>query len=134
MLEIVSLRTFNEMKEKLKSEDVTLKVMSNSMEPLIKVDDEVTVRQLDKALKKFDIIVYWNGKILVGHYVWHINKHFSRENSLIITTRCLSSKWEDLPIQEEQILGVIVSHKISFWWRMRLTFRHSFSEPLRIFF
>ena len=49
-------------------------VVTDSMEPLIRVGDKIIVTVGDKDLKRFDIIVFWKNDRLTCHYVWAMNR------------------------------------------------------------
>ena len=105
-------------------------IMSGSMEPLLLVGDQIEIFPCQfSELKKFDIIVFGAGKILVCHYVWHINRKSWGKKSTSLVTRSLKGRGEDFPITENEIVGIVkklkipLSTKISLivrsWWANR---------------
>jgi len=52
------------------------KVITNSMEPVIKVGDEIVVDVGNPNIKRFDIIVFYFDEKLICHFLWRktINK------------------------------------------------------------
>lgn len=89
-----------------------LKVASNSMSPVIKVNDLITVAPTGNinTLKRFDIIVYAKNDTLVCHYFWSAN---SIQQETTLCTRSLKEPYQnELPFTADKILGVVTSHKI----------------------
>lgn len=110
-----SAKTVLELKGSLK-----LKVASDSMSPVIRVNDLVTVEPLKELskLKRFDIIVYAKGEALICHYFWIAN---SLQKEATICTRSLKEPYQnELPIPIENILGVVSSHHIGFFRKSSL--------------
>ena len=106
-------------KEKL----VALKVVSGSMEPVIMTDTLIQVAPITSIdeLRTFDILLFWNGKLLICHYLWHINSLPGPDGLPIVITRPLANiKGEDLPVPVQHILGRIVSHKIPFLKKLKI--------------
>ncbi len=99
---------------------LSIKIISGSMEPVIKVNDQVTVNSISEPLKPFDIIVYKNDRELICHYVKHINRHVTQGDNNLVQTRGLNAKTDDTPVHFDDILGVVVSHKISAWRKLLL--------------
>lgn len=102
-----SAKTILELKGSLK-----LKVISDSMSPVIKVDDLIVVEPLKNLneLKRFDIIVYAKDQALTCHYFWVMN---SLAKEATICTRSLKEPYQnELPVSAENILGVVKSHHI----------------------
>jgi hypothetical protein len=101
---------------------VSFNVVSGSMEPLIMTGSQIDVAPvvaLDE-LRVFDILLFWNGRLLICHYLWHINAIPNADGSRTVVTRPLAFNGEDLPVPEDHILGKIVSHKISFWRKLKI--------------
>lgn len=94
------------------------KVVSDSMNPIIKVGDIIQVDVGVKNLKRFDIIVFHDGSKLICHYLWNMNKIVE---PLLLQTRNMR-KEKDFPITWEQYLGKVTSHQISFFQKLRLLF------------
>ena len=106
-----------------KEKRVGFTVVSGSMEPVIMTGQQIEVAPIDSLddLRTFDILLFWNGKLLICHYLWHINSlPGSRRLKLVITRPLASLKGEDLPVPVEHILGRIVSHKIPFWRKLKI--------------
>lgn len=102
-----SLRTVLELKGSLK-----LKVASDSMSPVIKVNELIVLEPLKNLgnLKRFDIIVYAKNDSLICHYFWTPNS-FQKET---ICTRSLKEPYyNELPVPVGSILGVVTSHRVN---------------------
>jgi hypothetical protein len=131
----VTLAEAMTVRESIRSEKhVGFTVVSGSMEPVIMTGSLIEVEPVESIdeLRTFDIILFWNGKRLICHYLWHLNQLPGADGSRIIITRPLTPKdGEDLPVAVEHVLGRIASHKIPFWRRVRIIFRKRFKEARR---
>ena len=117
----VDLATFTELKKEL-AQGLPLKVqiISGSMEPVIMTGDEVRVTVVQfESLKRFDPIIFWNGKMLVCHYVWHFNHIRSPSGERIVLTRAMKGKYPDFPTPESQILGIAQDVRIPWYLQWR---------------
>lgn len=92
------------------------KIISDSMVPVIGINEDVVIDVGQKKLKRFDIIVIWVDGKLVCHYLWRINKIVK---PLLLQTRNMRGEM-DYPVKEEDYLGKVVSHKISFWQKLKI--------------
>lgn len=93
-------------------------VISDSMFPVISVGEKVLVETGNLNLKRFDIVViYVDGK-LICHYLWKINKIV---NPVLIQTRNMRKEM-DFPIELNDYLGKVISHRLSLWQKMKLIF------------
>lgn len=89
-----------------------VKVATSSMEPFIKKGSHVLVRSIDLNLISVkDILIYYINGILRCHYVYEISYH-ERDNQPIFHLKGIANLWNDRPIDEGAILGVVVSHKL----------------------
>ncbi len=105
--------------EKLKSHTVLKsRVISESMEPVIKIGDEVVVDVGNLNLEPFDIVVIYLNQKLVCHYLWRKNQFVK---PILYQTRSMLKKM-DMPVTEDLILGKVISHKIGFWRKLRLLY------------
>lgn len=105
-------------------EGVKLRVVTGSMAPVINPNDEIVVSSINKmkrSLSRFDIVLFLWRDILVCHYVSHINQMKSPDGNSFIITRGLNSPSEDLPVYKQNQIGIVVSHKIPWWLRLKLT-------------
>lgn len=94
------------------------KVITGSMIPIINIGDEVIVEVGQTDIKRFDIIVIYLDNKLICHFLWRKNKVVK---PILLQTRNMSKKL-DVPIQEENYLGKVISHKIGFWYKLKLLF------------
>lgn len=99
------------------------RIASGSMEPLIKTGEEIEVIPVENfsSLQRFDILVFFSNSILTCHYLWSRNTASFDENKPLLITRGLNVNWEDFPIREEQILGVVKNKKIPLLAKFRLS-------------
>lgn len=94
------------------------KVVTGSMIPVINIGEDVVVEVGQENIKRFDIIVFfYNGK-LICHFLWRKNKIVQ---PILLQTRNMQKKY-DFPVTLDHYLGKVVSHKISFWQKLRLLF------------
>lgn len=92
------------------------KVISDSMEPIIKIGQDVVIDVGNKDIKRFDIIVfYFEGK-LICHYLWQMNKIVK---PILLQTRNLSGKL-DYPVSMDDYLGKVMNFKLSAWRKFRI--------------
>ncbi len=98
-------------------------IKSDSMEPLIKVGDRILVEVGAEELKRFDVIVFWkeDSKELICHYMWAINRIVT---PILYQTRSLRYDGNDHPIMRDHYLGKVISHKITFWTKVKILFRY----------
>ena len=98
-----------------------MRVASGSMLPVIQVGEVIDVEPLgpDEVPARFDILVFWNERLLICHYLWHVNQLRNPGEARTFITRSLGGH-EDLPFSESQVLGRVVSHRLSRFWRFRL--------------
>ena len=94
------------------------KIITGSMIPVINIGEEITVEVKAKNLKRFDIIVFMQDDVLVCHYLWNINRFIE---PLLLQTRNISGG-RDYPIKEEDYIGKVVSHRMSFLRKLRIIF------------
>lgn len=109
------------MKDRKRVLNIMLKyqVVSDSMMPLIPIGSEITIKKIQDVdrLKKFDIIVFKSGNLLMCHYYWHQNQHFDKG---MITTRALKSGGHDIPFDKNKILGIVTNFKLSGWMKISI--------------
>ncbi len=93
-------------------------IVSDSMTPILNMGDKILIEVGNLKLNRFDIIViYVDGK-LVCHYLWKMN---SFVRPILMQTRNMR-KQLDFPITIEDYLGRVVSHKLTFWQKVKLMF------------
>jgi signal peptidase I len=94
------------------------KVITPSMEPIIKVGDNIVVDILAKDIRRFDIIVFKEEGRLICHYLWSMNKLFE---PIMLQTRSMLGE-KDYPIKYEDYLGKVISQRLSLWVRFKIMF------------
>jgi hypothetical protein len=92
------------------------KILSESMEPVIKKDEEIVVEVKAVNLQRFDIIVFEDGNKFICHYIWSINKLIEPK---LIQTRSLRGP-KDFPFKQEQYVGKVISHRLSYWRKIKI--------------
>lgn len=94
------------------------KVVSGSMLPVIEVGEDIVVEIGAKELKRFDIVVIFLNDKLVCHYLWNLNRLVE---PILLQTRSMAGR-KDIPVSFEDYLGRVISHRLSFWQRLRILF------------
>ena len=91
-------------------------IVSDSMEPFLKIGSGIVVEVGIENLKRFDLVVFYQNEKLICHYIWKLNKIVKPR---MIQTRNLKGDF-DLPIRDDLCLGKVVSHKLGFAQRLKL--------------
>lgn len=94
------------------------KVVSGSMLPIIQIGEEVIIDIGNMEIKRFDIIVFYLDGKLVCHYLWHLNRFLK---PILLQTRNMSGRM-DFPVKIEDYLGKVMSHRLSFWQKLKIIF------------
>jgi signal peptidase I len=119
--------------QKLKAElrehkELVVRVVTGSMEPVIRVGEGLTLEEIKKPLKLFDIVVYWNGTAFICHYVWALNRGSSSQSERWVVTRCIASAFEDFPVLESNILGRVTDRQIPFFRKLAIVIKAKLSR------
>jgi signal peptidase I len=95
-----------------------IRIISDSMYPLILNGEILKVIQLPKKLKRFDIIVFdYHGEPYC-HFFW---SKIANNDSLC--TRSLKTPQKiDLPIKNLNLVGIVTNKKITSWQKFRVYF------------
>ncbi len=97
------------------------RIISDSMEPLLKVGDEIVWEKTEKPFedfKRFDLILFRQNQNLYCHFLWKINYR-----QRVFVTRSYCYLWhEDLPLTQNQILGKVTNYQLSFWQKIKVLF------------
>lgn len=101
------------------------RVVTGSMEPVIRIGDVVAVVPVRLPPRRFDILVFRRKNKAIVHYLWHINRIPAEDGSPVFITRALTGG-EDLPVQATEVIGSVVSHRLSLSWKLRLFLRQFF--------
>ena len=96
-----------------------LKVITNSMEPVIMVGESIVIVVGTQDIKRFDIVVFFKNGKLICHYLWSVNKKCI---PVQLQTRNIPGHL-DSPFSDEDCLGKVISHKLSFWQKLRSLFQ-----------
>lgn len=108
-------------KKLLKGDSVSLTVVSDSMEPLIKTGENIEVGQVELAnLQLFDIILFFQGGRLNTHFLSKIDHN----NKQYITRPLKNPDQNDYPLSGEEILGIINNKRLNFWHKLRIVFHN----------
>ncbi len=95
-----------------------LKIASDSMEPLLKIGQEIKLvfKPIDD-LRPFDLIVFLENERLVCHFYWHRN---SLDGS-ILTRSLKNPKLSDFPIHPDFYLGLVPDIRLGFAQKAKVT-------------
>ena len=111
---------FQKLKQKLNLQgELAFEVVSGSMEPVIRTHSTITVAPLLETPKRFDILVFAVGDILICHYFWFLNPSISTQNEKLFITRSMSG-FEDTPFSPSDVLGKVISHRLSSLQKFRI--------------
>lgn len=86
------------------------------MIPVIQIGEDIVVEVKSENLKRFDIIVFVQDNKLICHYLWSQNKLVK---PLLMQTRNMGGG-KDYPIKEEEYIGKVLSHRLSFWQKLKI--------------
>jgi hypothetical protein len=78
--------------------------------------------------KQFDVIVYFNGNVLICHYFLKINRLKNSLGQDCLITKGLFAKHWDLLVPVDQVLGICTDVKISPLLKMREKIRMAFKK------
>lgn len=113
---------FHILKKKIRKEPLDIRIISGSMEPLIKIDEQVKVEYCESP-KVFDVIIYHSAdNKLICHFVWGESK--AQPGFLLLQS--LTSAPLDLPVAQEKILGRVKGKKISLFYKMIFVLKRLF--------
>lgn len=104
-MDLLKLKT---LKIKLDQEDtLSLRVASDSMEPILKTGQIIQVKKIKShELKKFDTIVFFQNEKIMCHFLWAIQID-AEGKTLLITKSIKNPKEIDLPLKENLLLGKV---------------------------
>ncbi len=92
-------------------------IVSDSMLPILKIGERITVDVGNRELQRFDLIVFWREGKLICHYLWAINQ---RVEPILLQTRNTINGQKDYPIGFEDYLGKVLSHRLTNWDRIKI--------------
>jgi hypothetical protein len=98
--------------------ELQIKIVSGSMWPILEVNEFAMIRPILNP-EIGDILVFWNGKILIAHRLKAIQKNLLTEEVEYITAPANPKFGEDLPIGFDSILGVVTKVRYSriIYWK-----------------
>lgn len=103
----MDLLKFRTLKSKLDREgSLSLRVASESMVPVLKTGQIITVKRADlDNLKKFDILVFLQNEKIMCHFLWSVQ---TNEGQVEFITKSIENPTEiDIPIKEGLLLGKV---------------------------
>lgn len=101
--------------------NIKYKVVSDSMHPLIKINDELQVTSNKGDLRPFDIILFKRENRLIVHFIW---RNQIKYNQTVIT-RSLKAEYNDeAPVHLSEIIGRIENYKFSFFQKIKFISRN----------
>jgi hypothetical protein len=103
------------------------RVVTDSMAPLIPVGSRIAVAPLPaggvRALKTFDIVLTDYEDKLFCHYLAYVSDYPDPDGNVVCMTRGLNNVDNDFPIPESKVLGQVVSHRITWRYKLRIAAR-----------
>lgn len=105
------------LRKKIKTEPINFRIVSDSMLPLIKVGEKISMTKLPEKLNIFDIIVFYDKGKLICHFVWLDQKVF---NDTVITRSLKDPYKNELPRAYKNLLGWVPSKKISWTYKTKI--------------
>ena len=96
-------------KKKLKAEGaLSITIASGSMHPVLKTGNHYCLLPLDEKYvpSKYDILAYWDGEKIIGHYFYSEAKLFNSKEIRWIF-KSIVSQVEDFPVSKDFVLGQI---------------------------
>lgn len=118
---------FEILKKKMQNGPMTIRIVSDSMSPLISVDEKLSLFPLmNKKPEKYDIFVYFDGQILICHYFEKEEKVLGQDSPVWIF-RPLKYDGEDFPVNPKDILG-FVNKKISWTLKCKIHLRRGIKK------
>lgn len=97
--------------------NMNLKVVSDSMAPLIKINESLSLTDHQQLLNTFDIIVFRRSGNYVVHYVWRNQISF---NHTVITRSLKNIFTDEEPVRQTEILGRVTNFKISTFLKIKI--------------
>lgn len=102
--------------------ELNVEILSGSMYPLIKSGQRVQIEPATGKLKTGEIIVYF----VDGVFNCHVFLKYVGENGSSMVTIGLNSKFVDVPVSTNMVLGKVKSVKKPFWYWVLLYYRLMF--------
>jgi hypothetical protein len=94
-----------------------IRVVSNSMAPIIKIGEILHVKPVTSALSRFDIIIFDHYGQPTCHFFW------AETPAGQICTKSLKFLFpSDTPFEKEKLIGIVPYKKISVGYKLLVTF------------
>lgn len=94
-----------------KNKQISLRVISKSMQPLLQIGDEITVVPCDPCnLKKWDIVTFRQDSKIIVHIFWRYS-HLTHNAIITRPLNCFSNI--DDTVVFADVLGKVSSHSIT---------------------
>lgn len=101
----------------LQKKTIQIRIVSDSMSPLIKSDEVLEIKPLNSTLKRFDLVVFWHDDKLTCHFLWQIHiDHYYLFKSLKHPRSC------DPPIEKKFLLGQVHSRRLNTIQKIKIFF------------
>ena len=99
-----------------------VRVTTDSMKPLIKPGEILTVVPIQAKLNRFDIIIFDYYGNPFCHFLW--GKVFNKEQNIesYFTRSLKNPSVKDIPISENDILGIVTNKKINLLYKIKIYF------------
>ncbi len=97
--------------------ELPIKIVSDSMTPLLQVSETLSVLPIPSKLETFDLVVFYQQERLNCHFLWRDQKDF---NNSIVTRSLKNPTSEDAPVTYDCILGIVPGKKISFFTKLNI--------------
>ena len=89
-----------------KQKEIKLRVVSDSMAPLLKVDEIIRVHEFHPTeLVKYDIVVFWQNNKIISHFLWSKQTDPHTGENIYITKSLKDPRGFDIPVKERLLLG-----------------------------
>ena len=93
------------------------KVISDSMNPLIKVGDTLTVSAQQEYYRTFDVVLFKRSANLVVHYIW---RDQLETNSSFITRSLKNIYFDEEPVAKDEIVGKVINYRIGMLLKLKI--------------
>jgi hypothetical protein len=99
--------------------ELPIRIISDSMFPLLKVNETLVVSRLPSRLEMFDLVVFFQSNRLNCHFLWRDQRDF--DNS-IVTRSLKEPKKDDPPVHYDLVLGMVKGKTVSVFQKIKILF------------
>lgn len=92
-------------------------VVSDSMHPIIRVGDQLSIEGSPENFNMFDIVLFKRHNKLVVHYVWRDQKDF---NNTVATRSIKNIFLDEEPVKYSDIVGKVSNYKLSLGKKIKI--------------